>query len=294
MTLPTRSAEEPGDSSIRLAGLRLVPDERLPNWLASIVDRIHGATVADLLPRPALSAPRPGRRSAVLMLFGEGKAGPDLLLTARASTLRSHAGQPAFPGGKQDPGEDAVQTALREAAEETGLHPSSVTPAALLPDLFLGPSGFLVSPVLGFWHSPGPVGPVDTAETAAVARVPVAELIDPANRGRVRHPSGYIGPAFEVADMVVWGFTAGLVEVLLDLGGWSVPWDRQREIPLPVLGKQLPDPEAGHLGDADEVGDVDEVDMVGDGPAADRAVPAATTSTAERGNEHGGEASDRA
>ncbi len=244
--------ERPVDQSIRLAGLRLVPDEQLPGWMAPVVSRIDGSSVADLLPRPALSAPRAGRRSAVLMLFGDGPAGPDLLLTARASTLRAHAGQPAFPGGKQDLGEDAVQTALREATEETGLRPASVTPAALFPDLFLGFSGFLVSPVLAYWHTPGPVGPVDVAETAAVARVPVADLADPANRGRVRHPGGYIGPAFEVAGMVVWGFTAGLVEVLLDLGGWSRPWDRQRYIPLPELGRQLPDPEAGHLGDPED------------------------------------------
>lgn len=250
MTGPTPAAGDLGGGQpIRLTGRRLVPDERLPEWLAPIVGQIDGSSVADLLPRPALSAPRPGRRSAVLMLFADGPAGPDLLLTARASTLRAHAGQPAFPGGKQDPGEDAVQTALREAGEETGLQPSSVTPAALFPDLFLGPSGFLVSPVLGYWHTPGPVGPVDTAETAAVARVPVADLVHPANRGRVRHPSGYIGPAFEVAGMVVWGFTAGLVEVLLDLGGWTVPWNRRRDIALPVLGQLLPDPEAGHLGD---------------------------------------------
>ena len=49
--------------------------------------------------------------------------------------------------------------------------------------------------------------------------------------------------------MVVWGFTAGLVEVLLDLGGWTLPWNRQRYITLPELGEQLPDPEAGHLSD---------------------------------------------
>lgn len=243
------------DPSIRRAGRRLVPDGQLPGWLAPVVAQIDGSTVEELLPRPALSAPQAGRRSAVLMLFADGPAGPDLLLTARASTLRAHAGQPAFPGGKQEPGEDAVQTALREATEEVGLDPSSVTPAALFPDLFLGYSGFLVSPVLGFWHAPGPVGAVDPAETAAVARVPVADLVDPANRGRVRHSSGYIGPAFEVAGMVVWGFTAGLVEVLLDIGGWTVPWDRRRFIELPTLGQQLPDPEAGHLGDPEDDGD---------------------------------------
>lgn len=235
----------------RRAGRRLVDDDddAVPDWMARMARRIDGATIEQLLPRPALSAPQIARRSAVLMLFAAGPSGPDLLLTVRAATLRSHAGQPAFPGGKQDGDEDAVATALREGQEETGLDPKSVMPVALLPDLFLGVTGFLVSPVLGFWSAPGPVGPVDPAETASVARVSVADLADPARRGRVRHPSGYVGPAFEVADMVVWGFTGGLIEVLLDLGGWTQPWDRHRYIDLPELGIQLPDPEAAHLGD---------------------------------------------
>jgi hypothetical protein len=92
-----------------------------------------------------------------------------------------------------------------------------------------------VSPVLTFWREPGAVRPVDPAETAVVARVPVADLVDPANRGQVHHPSGYTGPAFQVADLLVWGFTAGLVDALLELGGWAGPWDRNRVYELPTL-----------------------------------------------------------
>jgi hypothetical protein len=108
---------------------------------------------------------------------------------------------------------------------------------ALLPDLYLPPSGFLVSPVLAYWREPGVVGPVDPAETAVVARVPVGELADPANRGQVQHSSGFVGPAFQVADLLVWGFTAGLVDILLELGGWSVPWDRNRVFELPPVDR---------------------------------------------------------
>ena len=88
-------------------------------------------------------------------------------------------------------------------------------------------------PVLAYWREPGEVRAVDPAETAVVARVAVAELVDPANRGRVRHSSGYVGPAFQVAELLVWGFTAGLVDVLLELGGWAVPWDEDRIFDLP-------------------------------------------------------------
>jgi 8-oxo-dGTP pyrophosphatase MutT (NUDIX family) len=164
-----------------------------------------------------------GRHSAVLVLFGDG---PDLLFIERAATLRSHAGQPAFPGGAQDP-EDAgaVAAALREAQEEVGLDPASVEVLGTLPDLWLPPSGFVVTPVIAWWREPHAVQVVDEAEVAAVARVPIAELADPANRLRVTHPSGWIGPAFDVRGLLVWGFTAGLTDRLLALGGWELPWD---------------------------------------------------------------------
>jgi hypothetical protein len=82
--------------------------------------------------------------------------------------------------------------------------------------------------VLGWWRDPHDVGVVDRAEVAAVARVPIAELVAPANRLCVTHPSGWIGPAFEVRDLLIWGFTAGLTDRLLALGGWEVAWDRTR------------------------------------------------------------------
>jgi 8-oxo-dGTP pyrophosphatase MutT (NUDIX family) len=216
-------------------GHRLVSDDELPPWLQPLVGNVHEAQMPGQLRNLVGLAPANARRGAVLMLFGDGPAGPDLLLTERSATMRSHAGQPAFPGGASDPGEDAITAALREGQEETGLVPASVLPVALFPDLYLPPSGFLVRPVLGYWREPGEVRAVDPAETAAVARVPVADLADPANRGLVRHPSGFVGPAFEVAGLVVWGFTAGLVDTLLELGGWTVAWDRNRIFELPEL-----------------------------------------------------------
>jgi len=213
-------------------GRRLVDDDELPGWLRRLVAGVDNAELPGPIHNFTLDVPADARRGSVLMLFGDGPHGPDLLLTERAATMRSHAGQPAFPGGSNDPGEDAVTAALREGFEETGLLPSSVLPVALLPELYLPPSGFLVRPVLGYWREPGAVYAVDPAETAAVARVPVSDLVDPANRGVVKHPSGYVGPAFQVADLLVWGFTAGLVDVLLELGGWSVPWDSDKVFEL--------------------------------------------------------------
>nr|WP_239029177.1 CoA pyrophosphatase [Pseudonocardia acidicola] len=184
---------------------------------------------AAMLSRHRVRPPADGRRAAVLMLFGDGPDGPDVLLMERAATLRNHAGQVAFPGGGIDPADAGpVAAALREAEEETGLDPSGVVPLTLLPDLFIPPSGFVVTPVLAHWERPVAVRAVDVGETARVVRVPITALADPANRLQVNHPSGYIGPAFSVAGLLVWGFTGGLLSALLHLGGWERPWDRSR------------------------------------------------------------------
>jgi 8-oxo-dGTP pyrophosphatase MutT (NUDIX family) len=181
------------------------------------------------------------RRSAVLILFGEGPGGPDVLLIEKSAHLRSHAGQPAFPGGGADPGEDyPVGTALREAHEEAGVDPAGVRVLATLPALFLGPSDNLVVPVVGWWDDPREVTTGDPREVARVARVPLAELVDPAHRFRVRHPAGYVGPAFGVAGMVVWGFTAGLLDAVLQAAGLDRPWDAGDVRPLDGLAAAGP------------------------------------------------------
>jgi hypothetical protein len=78
------------------------------------------------------------------------------------------------------------------------------------------------------------VYPREPAEVSRVVRLPVAQLVDPVNRLRVRHPSGYVGPAFQVADLLVWGFTGGVLAALLELAGWARPWPHDRVADLPA------------------------------------------------------------
>lgn len=210
-----------------------------------------GATLAAVAP-PA--DPADSRPAAVLILFGvlDSTAGDrdaqgdavsrdlDVLLLARAATLRSHPGQVAFPGGRLDPEDDGpIGAALREAQEETGLDPAGVEVLGTLESIPLVYSQHLVTPVLGWWRHPSPVRVVDVAESADVFRAPVAELLDPARRGSTvirRDGQEWRGPGFLVrhatGDHLVWGFTGMLLDGLFDRLGWTEPWDETRELPL--------------------------------------------------------------
>lgn len=204
----------------------------LPSWWEPLRTRVATAGTADFTRWP--TPPDGGRPSAVLILLGEQDGAPDILLLERSATMRTHAGQAAFPGGAVDPTDrDPAATALREAYEEVGVEPASVTVVAQLPRLWIPVSGFVVTPVLAWWHAPHEVEPRATEEVARVARLPVAALADPTNRMSVRHPSGHVGPAFQVNGMLIWGFTGGVLARLLEMGGWARPWPADRIVELP-------------------------------------------------------------
>ena len=207
-----------------------------PEWLQPVVEGARTIRAGDLSRFVPPEGSR-ARRGAVLMLFGEGPQGPDLLLTERAHDMRSHPGQVSFPGGSIDPTDASPEAAaLREAEEETGVDPAGIEVFATLPELWLPPSNFAVTPVLAWWREPTPVTVVDAREVNAVLRVPIAELLDPSHRVTVVHPIGYSSPGFMIGDdkdLVLWGFTAGIVNKLFDHLGWTRPWDASVEQQLP-------------------------------------------------------------
>lgn len=210
----------------------------LPAWLEPLRNAAAIAAPQDF--SPLVPPQAGGRGAAILLLFWQDESAQTyVLLIERSAAMRSHAGQPAFPGGAVDPTDASpAAAAVREAVEETGLAAEGVEIFATLPDLWVPVSGFVVTPVLAWWRDPSPVGPADPAEVAAVHLVRVSELIDPANRVLVHHPpSGRTSPGFKVNGMLVWGFTAAVLDRLLRLAGWERPWsqDRVEELPADVL-----------------------------------------------------------
>ncbi|MEV0672930.1 CoA pyrophosphatase [Mycobacterium sp. NPDC050441] len=226
----------------------LFPDAA-PDWLKPLVDnldqvpdayrrRVPAEVLAGILEANNQAAQVGARRDAAVLVLFSGPADgkppllpedADLLVTVRASTLRHHAGQAAFPGGATDPGDQGpIGTAFREAWEETGIDTSRLHPLATLEKMFIPPSGFHVVPVLAYSPDPGPVAVVNESETAIVARVPVRAFTNPENRLMVyrdANASRFAGPAFLLNEMLVWGFTGQVISAILDVAGWAKPWN---------------------------------------------------------------------
>jgi 8-oxo-dGTP pyrophosphatase MutT (NUDIX family) len=209
------------------------PDPERPAWLDTLTEALSEQARLDQVValRPGVGA----RPAAVLILIGEGPDGPEIMFVERAADMRKHPGQVAFPGGAADAEDhDPADTAMREAAEETGVDRTGIEVLGVLPPAHVEVSGFDVTAVIAWWREPSPVAVMDPREAASIDIVPVAMLTDPAHRALVRHPSGYVGPAFEVNGHLIWGLTAHLLDGVLDLAGWQRPRDRSREIPIPL------------------------------------------------------------
>ena len=152
--------------------------------------------------------------AAVLVpIVARPNAEPTVLLTRRSDALRAHAGQVSFPGGRAEPDDDGpVATALREAHEEVGLEPASVTVLGLLDGYRTG-TRFLVTPVVGLVRQPF-TPRSDPGEVAETFEVPLAFFLDGSNHAIESRPWNRARRyyyAFRWDGRLIWGATAGML-----------------------------------------------------------------------------------
>lgn len=161
------------------------------------------------------------RRAAVLLPIFEQDEQLMLLFIRRATTLRAHSGEIAFPGGSVDTGDTSiVMTALREAQEEVGLDPERAEILGLLPSVFTVVSNFVITPVVAFLpHGPGTLQLQET-EVAELIVLPLHELTNPT----IAHTEEWIRSGmtrtvhfFDYGSYRIWGATGRMLSELLTL-----------------------------------------------------------------------------
>lgn len=239
--------------------------ENVPTWLRRFAADCRAGDIHDLLNDKARIVPdkdadgHSPRYSAVLILIGgdsewEPKDGAargvasypkdaTVLLTHRAPTMRKHSGQVAFPGGgREDQDDGPIATAIREAQEETGLNPESVEPLAIMQPIYIDRSNFAVIPVLAYWRTPHRVY-CASAENDWVEPYPISELANPERRFRVEFMQ-WNGPAWKLGNLVLWGFTGGVISAMLQRAGWDQPWNDSDRVDLFSALKQSDNGEA--------------------------------------------------
>ncbi len=157
--------------------------------------------------------------ASVLIPFFERDGEPWLLFVKRPDGSYRHAGQIAFPGGKRDGGETALQCALREAQEEVGLDPKDVEVYGELDEYDTIVTGFRITPIVGKMPYPYPLKP-DPFEVERIIEVPLARLLDLGIlRTELRKAFGLEIPVYyyQVGDDLIWGVTAGMLTPLLGM-----------------------------------------------------------------------------
>lgn len=153
--------------------------------------------------------------AAVLVPLFWDTRGPIAIFTERHADLRKHAGEISFPGGRQDPGETLLETALREADEEIGLAPDDVQILGALPPMGTFVSGFRIHPYVGVFPA-AREWTVSPREVARVLEFPLADLAAAHRSERLWSKGVPVRTStFAMGEHLIWGATARILHGFL-------------------------------------------------------------------------------
>ena len=198
-----------------------------PSWVAQLAQRLE--------PLSTTWAPSgDGQQAAAVLALLSLDDDPDLVLTMRAADLAHHAGQISLPGGRREPGDHCPSdTALRETYEEIDLPPTHVRPIGEMCPRELA-VGNRVIPVVGVWSGQEAIAARDGHEVELIIRWPLSLLAARDHRLIAHHPMGGHGPAWQIGDLFLWGFTAYIADALIRLSGWEQDWDKDHVVDVPA------------------------------------------------------------
>jgi 8-oxo-dGTP pyrophosphatase MutT (NUDIX family) len=196
-------------------------EEKITNTLPGTTSQLKMASMRRLMQEGKVVVPENVKKAGVLALFYPYDGSIYLVLIKRNEYPGVHSGQISFPGGGwEDCDKDLIDTALRETEEEIGVNRNAVIPIGKLTDLFIPPSNFLVTPIVGYSHVRPDFKP-DPAEVERILEIPLDSLLDLKTRQEQEitiYPAVKLKvPCFYVDEYVIWGATAMMISELIDL-----------------------------------------------------------------------------
>jgi 8-oxo-dGTP pyrophosphatase MutT (NUDIX family) len=194
---------------------------KLNNPLPGPASQLKMASIRRLMQDGKIQVPEDVKKGGVLVLFYPLNGGTGIVFMKRTEYPGVHSGQISFPGGGWETSDhDITMTALREAEEEIGVDRQSVIPIGRLSDLFIPPSNFLVTPIVGYANHRPEFRP-DPVEVDKILEIPLDQLLREETK-QVREITVFPdirlkAPCFYVEENIIWGATAMMLNELIDM-----------------------------------------------------------------------------
>lgn len=199
----------------------VILEQRLQKPLPGRAAQLKMSSIARIQELMRFSPPEDATKSSVLILLYPFACSIGLVLMLRPEYGGVHSGQISLPGGKfEEADENLIYTALREAQEEIGIDPMQVQILGQLTEMYIPPSNFMVTPIVGYQTSK-PKFTADSKEVAKIIEIRLDELLDEKNKqmNKIKHSLGFSlkVPSYSINGNIIWGATAMMLSELKEI-----------------------------------------------------------------------------